>query len=116
MSLDFNYSKVKNHDTLMFNEEDLMKPVSEVLIWRMMHTGIGWELTEENAAEFYARSKLLDALWGCLLIPKRSLTVEEIRAHIGLTVNVSPETRASFTKRVTSAQFDEWMGEFKNET
>lgn len=117
MSLDFNYSKVKDHDTVMFDEKDMMKPVSEVIIWRMMHTGIDWELTESNAGEFYARCKFLDALWGQLLIRPEgdsSLTPEEVQAHIGLHVNVAPETRSKFTKRVMENYFTEQMGEYKN--
>jgi hypothetical protein len=76
-------------------------PVTEVIIWRCMAVGLG-EITEENVEEFYLRSKIVDTLFGEALImhgEKASLSLEQLRQHIGLTTNVGNEKYNPWLKR-----------------
>jgi hypothetical protein len=63
---------------------------TESIIFYTMSCGIG-RITEENAAEFYARMSLLEAMYG---VPEtHRLTAADVRQHIGLATNVSDTTR-----------------------
>jgi len=44
-----------------------------------------------------------------------SITVEQIRDHIGLTANVSPETRSEFIKRYVGYSLENWRSEYRRE-
>jgi hypothetical protein len=96
-----------------FPEEDGVKdktcirrlnPVTSDLIWATIHVKMG-DITEENYGEFYTRYSYWSALFGPTLqkwdslekkwIP-RVVTVEEIKAHVGLSTNVTEESWMSF--------------------
>lgn len=83
---------------------------TEHIIFASMVTGLGkeWQITEANAAETFDRLSAfehatdspvravgddyeLESLW---------LTFDDIRARIGLRVNVSPVTRPKFERRL----------------
>ncbi len=75
-----------------------------------MSVGLG-AITAANAGEFYARLNLLEKLDGNRLIraevdgerPSEAasrITPDEVRQHIGLSCNVSDETRAAWLKRL----------------
>lgn len=97
--------------------DKIMSPITNLLIWSTMATGIG-VLNDETIPEFHARLELLRKLdlYGSITLwegdvetggwaEPRGLTLEEVAAHKGLSTNVFPmETRASFVKRwVTTA-------------
>jgi hypothetical protein len=98
-------------------------PYTDVLIWYTMFTDIGWEVTEENAPEFYARIHLMEKLGSPLLsapartksgrLAKRGgrpylvpcyITPEDVKSVIGLRVNVSPEPRLKWAKKKVIAK------------
>lgn len=73
-------------------------PILENLIWQTMFTDIGWEITEDNVKEFYARIHATQLLDG---YPKEHMTkYEDVRKVIGLHVNVAPKTRLQWQKKV----------------
>jgi hypothetical protein len=121
MSLDFNTSKIEGFADSEYCDTPFdveWHPVTSCIVHRMMHTGLGWELTDKNAAEFYARCKFADLLGGVLLYmhgKEQEITPQMIKDHIGLTVNVSPETRSTFIKRYTSVSFTRWVFAFNKE-
>lgn len=92
------------------NEMVSIHPVTESIIFYMMLTDTGWELTEKNADEFYKRMRLLDALNGPISLNGQGepthITREQVNAHIGLGVNVAPVTRSKWIKRVTDNFMD----------
>lgn len=97
------------------DDEYELSPVSNALIWHSLNTGIG-KITEENAAEVYARIALVEHLYGPSLVDRlqpRPITVEDVRKHIGMVTNASfkDETRASFLKRHAAAFLDERKAE-----
>lgn len=116
MSLRWDTTKIEGWKGSEYQETDMFV-VTECIVHRMMHTGLGWELTESNAAEFYARCKFADKFGGELLIidgKRHEITPKMIRDHIGLTVNVSPETRKSFINRYVQMDWDRWEHEYES--
>jgi len=119
MSLNFDVSKIEGYND-KYGQDPYDKewhPVTSVIVHRMMHTGLGWELTESNAAEFYARCKLCDKLSGEILYKEGTtelteITPEMIHDHIGLTCNVGEETRQEFLKRWVGHDMDRWIRTF----
>jgi hypothetical protein len=77
--------------------------VTETIIFATMNTGIG-EITEDNAAEFYARASLWESVFGAARGNDKGeilITPQEVRDHIGLTTNVFPrESDTKWRKRV----------------
>jgi hypothetical protein len=125
VSLNWDVSNIQNHDEVCFfyapdddpnhgvsKGDRLLNPVTNSLIWATIAVGIG-DLSEVNAAEFFARLRLIERLDGPFLIravdpetgrrpegPGAFITTDEVRAHIGLTTNVSFESRTRWLNRV----------------
>lgn len=118
MSLNWDTTEIEGYRESVYFQEQGAHAVTACIVHRMMHTGIGWQLTEDNAAEFYARCKLADLLAGELLFingKAHEITPKFIKDHIGLRVNVSPETRTSFIKRYADISFDEWIYKYNKD-
>ncbi len=109
MSLNFKLDKIKDYKTVCWDGDVMadgkMKLVTESLIWTTMQVGLG-SITEENIPEWLVRLDLVDRLFGTMMVrydgDKRvnvPFTKEDLVAHIGLTTNVSKETRTKFLKR-----------------
>ena len=71
-------------------------PKTESVVWNMMIIGMN-SITKDNVAECIARYRILNAACG---VGDWYLTAQEWVDHVGLTTNVSNETRASFDKRM----------------
>jgi hypothetical protein len=107
MSLDFNYKNVKDHNTLMFHEDGSIKAVSEAIIFNLMRIGIT-AITEENWEKVFTRIHMMELVDKPLLIASNydgeitriPITPEDIKAHIGLSTNVSTESDAAFKKKI----------------
>jgi hypothetical protein len=70
----------------------------------MMHTGIS-HLTEDNADEFFVRTRLIESCFGGGLMTDGKgksvgITPADVHAHIGLKSNVSRYTTAQFYKHL----------------
>lgn len=113
MALTWDLTKIKDHDTICFIETETgevdedgkplvrLNPVTEALIWTTMGVGIG-RITEDNAGEFYARAYIMERANGAMLTKQGEpayLTIEDVQAHIGLSCNVSYETRDEWALR-----------------
>jgi len=90
----------------------MLNPLTNALIWATMGVGLPG-ITRENAAEFWARLRFIERLDGAHLIRaevdgKRPegyaafITPEEVVAHIGLTANVTRESRTQWLKRFSN--------------
>jgi hypothetical protein len=120
VSLDYRLTDVADHDDLWvahheFPETKVLNPVTECLIFTMMHTG-QQKITEKNWQEVAARIAIYERVFQPLMIKgvegggveRVPLTAEDVKRHIGLSTNVSQETEAAFRKRV----FDNFKREF----
>ena len=108
MSLNYDYGNVENHDEVMFDENDEMRPVSQCIIFRTMFVGIQ-RITEENYKVFHKRCMLLTAANEAPPLYKWTeddkieyydITEEDCKAHIGLTTNAAVYNKTEFIKRV----------------
>jgi hypothetical protein len=82
-----------------------MAPTTYCLVFASTVVGLG-EITEENVDEFYRRISVLEGIHGAYRIRREgeqnlphTYTLDEIRAHIGLKINV-----ADVPKREWNAQ------------
>ena len=106
MSLTWDLTQIKDHDTVCFVEtvdgQRQLAPLTHSLIFATIGTALG-QITEKNAGEFYARVKLLERVDGPYLHGPDGpylITPEDIRAHIGLVCNVVDETRTKWLGRL----------------
>ena len=98
MSLDYDLSKVPDEVKRHPENPELLNPVTEALIWSTMATTI-WELTEENYQRAYVRIATWERTFGSYVkayakdgrIVDRYITMEDVKAHIGLRTNAFPE-------------------------
>lgn len=107
MSLDFGLTKIKNWESLVYNDDEgkpaswRPRPVTEQIIFGCMAIGMG-TITEKNYSEWYARYSLWSKLNNITPLP-----IGVVKEHIGLTTNVALETRAGWGKRTVQRYLDD---------
>jgi len=104
MALQWNVEKIDNYKEVCWigeGDERRMNPVTEGLIFNSMAIGIG-SITADNAAEVFARTRIMESVNGAMLIKNGKptmITMEDVEAHIGLWCNVSFEPRKAWAQR-----------------
>lgn len=102
MSLNYDLSQIENYKELDFG-------TIQHMTFGCLFVGLSG-ITEENAPEWYARMVIVEQLEGPLRRrgsePVRT-TPEEVKRYIGLSTNVSTETRAKFLGRYTKPALDQ---------
>lgn len=81
-----------------------MNPLTDRMVWLCIPLGMGGWKDEKDAEEAAWRAEFYQTLYGPwygIGGERFNITAADIFAHIGMTVNVSRETRAQFVKRVT---------------
>ncbi len=108
MSLNFDISKIA--ENVKHNRDGSISLVTRTMIFATMNTGIG-EITEDNAAEFYARASTWESVFGAARGSQSGdifITPQEVRDHIGLTTNVFPkESDTAWRKRLVDYALSE---------
>src|SRR3954454_3669068 len=98
MSLSWIVENIKNRKWICYDDTGALRPVTELLIFTTMHTGMG-SITEKNADEFYARMVIAHKLYdiGIQMPDGKTVLLDPIHVHqhIGLVTNVGMETRAA---------------------
>lgn len=109
MSLDWNISNVADHKVTCYVGDEgarRLAPVTEGLIWYTMLCDMG-RITEGNWPDFYQRIKLLEGLRGAIVYDGNGddllITPEMVRAHIGLSTNVSNVALSKWQNRILKA-------------
>lgn len=107
MSLNWNISKVANHDIVCFNYPEgengprQLRQTTERLIWATIVVDLG-SITARNIDEWLFR---LDC--AARIYEDRegygAITREDLTKHIGLSTNVTNGTRAAFLKHMNRA-------------
>jgi hypothetical protein len=108
MTLDVDIRDIKNHDTVCFDKEEkddsvgrrlVGLPYSDVTNYLIIgcagSIGIP-EITEENYRQVFARHQFLQ---------KDMVTLEQVKAHIGLKVNGSFEQLTSWRNRIARSKW-----------
>jgi hypothetical protein len=79
-----------------------MSTTTHTILLLSMQVGLG-RITEVNWREWYTRLSMIEKLYGPMRATSDGpvfLTPDEVRAHIGLRVNVADETKAKFNARM----------------
>lgn len=112
MSLNWSIEDVKDWEEIKIchnpegSNDDLTREqlvesiITQAIVFRTMAVGIG-HITEENADEFYVRSKMWERLNGStvrLAGEDYSITLKDILRRVGLRTNASRFTDAQFDK------------------
>jgi hypothetical protein len=114
MSLDYNLTKIENYKEVVWladptddkPDQVRMNPVTETLIFGTMSVGLG-AITADNVDEFVARFRIVEEIDGPFLRKDGKawrLTDADFIAHIGLSTNVSNETRTAWSRRLFVAK------------
>lgn len=80
-------------------------PMNDLFIWGCMMVDLG-QITEKNAVEWQKRYALYDRLYGPFYYADKERTtslvptLEQVKARIGLTTNVTNRTTAQFMSKV----------------
>lgn len=98
MSLTFDLSKVPDEVKRHPDDPQKLNLITETLIWLTRDTTI-WEITEENYRRAYVRIAAWERAFGARLVEldtdgevyPRPITMEDVKAHIGLRTNAFPE-------------------------
>ena len=112
MSLDWNVAKVADYETLCWVEHPdgsrTVNPVTEALVFYTLNVGMG-AITAKNAEEFYFRVHQAETMFGAVLNewgpedeqPRQVfISLDDVKAHIGLATNASNLTKSAFDKRL----------------
>lgn len=110
MSLDFSFKKCIDNGTLkmsdlQYTQDDGTESWSAMAFsmpWNAAFIGLG-SITEDNVDEVWRRTYLAQCVWGTVARVGGEpyyLTEQHIRACIGFSCNVSPESPAAFNKRL----------------
>jgi hypothetical protein len=114
MSLDYDIGNIADRKTKFPPDEaGLMHDDLHVIIWTTMQTGMG-RITEDNYVEFAERMRYAIKLNGPMYNRINAdgepvpivFDADRIRDAIGLTTNVSTETRPQFVKRQNAIYWD----------
>ena len=84
-----------------------MNPVTKVIVMATMAVDLG-RITEESYVEFYTRLACLEKVNGAFLRQvgddnvdrERPITLEEVKAHVGLKCNVADTSWFSFSRKI----------------
>lgn len=117
MSLDFNLQGVKDYNTVCWDTlpernadgeyRKAMKPKTQALIFATMAVGMG-RVDAKTYREFYARLSLWAKFCpGGTAGIYESITLDDVRKHIGLSTNVASEPQAKWLKRTAECYMRE---------
>jgi hypothetical protein len=100
MSLDYKLTDIKDYENLCWGcdarGEDYMNRKTEDLIFATMTIALG-EITQKNHIEFYTRIMMYKFLSPSAL---KGITLDDVKAHIGLKTNVADTTPLKFNKKL----------------
>ena len=105
MALEWDVRKVNDYETACYSETDEVNDKGEALVrvsttterivWLTLAIGMG-EIAEKNYLEFATRVLIYQAV-AC---EEPTLSVSDIREHIGLWTNASNDSRSKFMRRM----------------
>jgi len=93
MALNYALTSIKNFKDLCFkaSPEEGVKAKTQKLIWMTLIIKMD-EITEKNYLEFYGRMMTSSAVYST----DDGITLDDVRAHIGLKTNTNVRTNSSF--------------------
>ena len=110
MSLDWNLTKIADHETLCWNThadgKRFLHPTTHAMILLTPVLGIA-PRDEKQAKEFWTRLAIYQSLFGSMVRDERGeyvwITEDDVKAHTGLHTNVFPTTpRGKWVNHITT--------------
>ena len=115
MALLADYQQIKGYKTLCYREigaGHVLKPITRPLVFSTMTIFMD-KITESNWRDFYGRLAAWEEVFGGMTLVsdkrckggfrRQRITHEDVRSHIGLTVNVAPKSESFFYKSLVKA-------------
>jgi hypothetical protein len=103
MALQWDVTKVVNYEQNFPDEGTSDNPqwnsATMGLVWAAIPCAWGWSITEANYREVFTRLNMYERTMGAMRSKDRTdllFTLEEVKNHIGMTVNVSPKSSTKF--------------------
>jgi hypothetical protein len=111
MSLNFDFTKVANHEEVTTDPADSTRwhPVADALVWLSMICGYD-EITLKNVDRVIARVMAYQAVTGGYLRSKGTdiyITPADVRRFVGMRTNASTMTDAQWLKRLGALAQDQ---------
>lgn len=109
MALIWNLDGIKDWETVCITKGEGQKPKTYALIMLSMSCGYG-NITEKNYVEIFERVQIYETMRGVFCQNAEGpmpITLADVRAHIGLYVNVSWATKTAFDKNLMRVMWDE---------
>ena len=108
MPLKVDLTNIKNSDEICFVGDDFhgyeYSEVTNYLVFTGQALGVS-EITEKNYVEVAARHEFLN---------KGQVTLEDVKKHIGLKLNVADESNAKWLRRISKSQFNDIVRKYTN--
>lgn len=113
MSLDYSLEEIKDFRVVCLTEDGEVSQVTTAIIFETIVTGIN-RITKSTVSEFLWRSKVISLTKESPLLEVmtkdgptgRDLTLDEVKAHVGLKTNAAPLSRWKFLKMVGNLRQD----------
>ena len=108
MPLKVDLTNINNRDEICFVGDDFhgyeYSEVTIYLVFTGQALGVS-EITEKNYVEVAARHEFLN---------KGQVTLEDVKKHIGLKLNVADESNAKWLRRISKNQFNDIVYKYTN--
>jgi hypothetical protein len=111
MSLSYDFTRVKDYQSVCLDKDGKIKPLTHALIISTTSIGMS-EITTKNAAQFYARIRVVERLYGPLLDGKRKLTPKHIHSHIRLKTNAEEKNVRLWAQDIITDKIREYATEY----
>lgn len=109
MSLDFDLTEIPDYENVCYYPDGQMNVVTNAIIFAMMGTHTGGEITAKNAEEVFVRISILERIHGPYLTMKggepRPITLADVRAHVGLKTNAYSTGKRRFKDDIAASLF-----------
>lgn len=127
MAIEWDVTNIKNYSDnfpdVVRGEEREWNPATVALVWVSIPCAWGWKLTEENYEEAFTRIHMYEHTRGAMRHKTGTdgkpeeifFTLDEIKKHIGFSVNVSPITKGQFDKKLAGMQRDDASRELRQQ-
>ena len=127
MAVEWNVTNIKDYEAnfpdVVRGEEREWNPVTVSLVWVSIPCAWGWKLTEENYEEAFMRIHMYEHTRGAMRSKAGAdgkaeevfFTLDEVKKHIGFSVNVSPITKAQFDKKLAGMQREDARRELQRQ-
>lgn len=127
MSLNWDVTKVENYSEnfpdVVNGEDRQWNPTTMALVWAAIPCAWGWAITEANYREIFVRLHMYEHTRGAMRsqtgpdgkAEEVFFTLKEVQGHIGMSVNVSEESKTKFGSKLVKMIRQDAETELRNQ-